>query len=535
MLYKLVSTEGEQAFELKSGVTLVVGRALNSDIPVFDPTISRRHAEVTCDPGGISVKDLGSSNGTFLNGAKIESTKVAPGDVVTFGKVAFRLKEMAPTPMEAPMPMPAAKPGATIVRQVPLRDSKGMLGGGTIGAALGLDDKRSPTPSDNPVIDRNAQKLSTLLEVSKGLSRAIAIDQMLEEIVKYCFQVFDVDRVSILLGDEKSDLVTKISHNKKGKITGGASVPQSIARKAVEEKSVILSDNAGEDQRFGGQSILMQQVRSAICAPLIGSENRVLGVLYVDNLTTAHRFTEDDMEFLSAFSGIAAVAVENSQFAQRIQQEAMIRSNFERYFAPSLAARIASSPDAVKLGGDKRPVAVLFSDIRGFTALSETMKPDDMAHLLTEYFTEMVECVFTHGGTLDKFIGDAVMAQWGAPLGEPDDADRAMESAISMIHELDKLNTKWKGEGRPGLQIGIGLNYGEAFAGNIGSERRLEYTVIGDTVNTASRLCSAAAPREILISDEFRRVLKNPPALTQQAPMELKGKSQPVPVYRVEL
>ena len=537
MLYKLVSTEGEQTFELKSGVTLVVGRALNSDIPVFDPTISRRHAEVHCDANGVSVKDLGSSNGTFLNGAKIDSSKVAPGDVVTFGKVAFRLKEMAPTPMEMPMsPPPAAKPGATIVRQVPLRDSKGILGGGTMAAALGLADlKKKSTPADNAVVDRNAQKLSTLLEVSKGLSRAIPIDEMLEEIVKYCFQVFDVDRVSILLGDEKSDLVTKISHNKKGKITGGASVPQSIARKAVEEKSVILSDNAGEDQRFGGQSILMQQVRSAICAPLIGSENRVLGVLYVDNLTTAHRFTDDDMEFLSAFSGIAAVAVENSQFAQRIQQEAMIRSNFERYFAPSLAARIAGSPDAVKLGGDKRPVAVLFSDIRGFTALSETMNPDDMAHLLTEYFTEMVECVFTHGGTLDKFIGDAVMAQWGAPLGEPDDADRAMQSAIEMIRELDKLNLKWKDEGRPGLQIGIGLNYGEAFAGNIGSERRLEYTVIGDTVNTASRLCSAAGPREILISDEFRRVLRNPPKLTQQAPMELKGKSQPVPVYLVEL
>ena len=536
MLYKLVSTEGEQAFELKSGVTLVVGRALNSDIPVFDPTISRRHAEVTCDNGGVTVKDLGSSNGTFLNGAKIEGAKVAPGDVVTFGKVAFRLKEVSPTPAEpkpTPSPSSAAKPSATVVRQIPLRDSKGILGGGTVASALGLADDKAK--ADAAQTDRNAQKLATLLDVSQRLSKAIEIDVLLEEIVKYCFRVFDVDRVSILLGDEKSELVTKISHNKKGKITGGASVPQSIARKAVEEKVVILSDNAGEDQRFGGQSILMQQVRSAICAPLIGSENRVLGVLYVDNLTTAHRFSEDDMEFLSAFSGIAAVAVENSQFAQRIQQEAMIRSNFERYFAPGLAARIASSPDAVKLGGDKRPVAVLFSDIRGFTALSETMNPDDMAHLLTEYFTEMVECVFRHGGTLDKFIGDAVMAQWGAPLGEPDDADRAMQSAIEMIHELDKLNVKWKKEGRPGMQIGIGLNYGEAFAGNIGSERRLEYTVIGDTVNTASRLCSAAAPREILISDEFRRVLRKPPKLEEQEPMELKGKSQPVPVYRVKL
>ena len=135
---------------------------------------------------------------------------------------------------------------------------------------------------------------------------------------------------------------------------------------------------------------------------------------------------------------------------------------------------------------------MLFSDIRGFTALSETMKPDEMASLLTEYFTEMVECVFRHGGTLDKFMGDAVMAQWGAPLGTSDDADHAMRAAIDMMHEMDELNARWKAAERPQLEIGIGLNYGEAFAGNIGSERRLEFTVIGDTVNTAYRLCAAA-------------------------------------------
>jgi adenylate cyclase len=127
------------------------------------------------------------------------------------------------------------------------------------------------------------------------------------------------------------------------------------------------------------------------------------------------------------------------------------------------------------------------------------------------------------------------MAQWGAPLDSPDDANKAMEAAIKMIHELDQLNARWKSEGRPQLQIGIGLNFGEAFAGNIGSERRMEYTVIGDTVNTASRLCSAAGPREILISEEFRRALPTPPPLVEMPPMELKGKSQPVPVFRVTL
>jgi adenylate cyclase len=162
------------------------------------------------------------------------------------------------------------------------------------------------------------------------------------------------------------------------------------------------------------------------------------------------------------------------------------------------------------------------------------MNPDAMASLLTEYFTEMVECVFRHDGTLDKFIGDAVMAQWGAPLGNPDDADRAMGAALDMMKALDMLNARWKAQGRPTLQIGIGLNHGEAFAGNIGSERRLEFTVIGDTVNTASRLCSAADGGEILLSDEMRRALSSPPPLDVCPPMELKNKSQPVRVYRVK-
>jgi adenylate cyclase len=180
-------------------------------------------------------------------------------------------------------------------------------------------------------------------------------------------------------------------------------------------------------------------------------------------------------------------------------------------------------------------VAVLFSDIRGFTALSETMRPEETASLLTEYFTQMVDCVFRHDGTLDKFIGDAVMAQWGAPIGGPDDADKALAAAIEMMHALEKLNAGWRAAGRPDVQIGIGLNFGEAFAGNIGSDRRLEYTIIGDTVNTAKRVCSAAEGGELLITEAFRQALHSSPPLVQCEPMDLKNKSQSVTVYRVTI
>jgi adenylate cyclase len=524
MHYRLIGVGNQYTYDITGSSVVSVGRAVTNDLAVVDPTISRKHAELKATPGGVEVTDNGSSNGTFVNGVQIEHSLVVPGDEVTFGKVVFKLEKVAPLKQA---PAPAGKGGgggATIVRQIPRTSEALALGGGQpkIGDSM---------PGADPA-DRDRRRLAILLEVSKGLTRSADINALLEKIVEYAFQVLEADRCAILLTDDFGTLHPKISRDRRGE-KASSDIPQSIARMAVDDKVAVLSDDAGEDQRFTGQSVVLQKVRSAMCVPLIGSENRVLGVLYVDNFSLK-RFAESDLDFLIAFSGIAAVALENGQLAERIKKEALVRSNFERFFTPHLAARIASSPDAVKLGGDKRLVAILFSDIRGFTALSETMNPDTMAKLLTEYFTEMVECVFRHGGTLDKFIGDAVMAQWGAPLGERDDCDRAMQAALDMMEELDRLNARWKSEGRPVLQIGIGLNVGDVFAGNIGSDRRLEYTVIGDPVNISSRLCGAAGPGEILISDPFKRALGSPPPLEPLPPMELKGKSQPLPVFRVK-
>ncbi|HEX7123104.1 MAG TPA: adenylate/guanylate cyclase domain-containing protein, partial [Gemmatimonadaceae bacterium] len=191
----------------------------------------------------------------------------------------------------------------------------------------------------------------------------------------------------------------------------------------------------------------------------------------------------------------------------------------------------ATAPDQLRLGGERRKVAVLFSDIRGFTPLAARLTPDETARLLTEYFSEMADCVFRHGGTLDKFIGDAVMAQWGAPISEPDDADRALCAALDMMAALNRLNERWQKQGRPSLQVGIGLNYGDAFAGFLGSERRLEYTVIGDTVNLANHLCAQAQGGEILVSESFRRALTRSHQLVPRDSLRFPGRDEPLAVY----
>jgi len=536
-MFKLLSTSGEQSIDLQQGRTLVVGRAVTSDIPIYDPTISRRHAEIALTENGVSIKDLGSSNGTFLNGARINDGEAAPNDVVTFGKVAFRVVSVTPAiarpQVVAPSDFGPGKPppGGTIVRQLPVSAS---------GGVPAIVDAHPQGASHLKVKaqtqeERTTKKLSLLLEISKELNKQQELDRLLDKVVDFTFQIMNVDRVSILLLDPKSnELVPRVSKSRTGDASAARHVPQSIARKAVDDRVAILSDNAAADERFKGKSILIQSVRSAMCTPLMASDQSVLGILYVDNQTAIHSFADEDLEFLIAFGGLTAVAIENSQLSERIRREALVRSNFERYFSPNIAQVIAQQQGAGRLPSEKRPVVVFFSDIRGFTPMSETMSPDEIAKLLTEYFTEMVDKVFEHGGTLDKFMGDAIMALWGAPIAHEDDADRAVQCAIAQLAELEKLNAKWKHEGRTEVQIGIAINFGEVFAGNIGSDRRLEYTVIGDAVNTAYRLCGKAGPNEILISEPFYQQLKNKPPVEALEPIQVKGKTKKIPVYRVK-
>src|SRR5881409_2300732 len=456
-VFKLLSTTGEQSIDLQPGRIIVVGRAVTSDVPIYDPTISRRHAEVSLIDGGVKVKDAGSSNGTFLNGARITEAIAVENDVITFGKVAFRVKEVS-APAARPQVVPSvsaeftgAKPaGGTIVRQLPVSVSGGVPAIVTA-APSGASHLKVSAKS---LEELREKKLELLLEISKELSKQQELDRLLDKVVEFTFQVMNVDRVSILLLEESGELVPRISKGRTAQSSASKHVPQSIARRVVDDRVAILSDNTAADERFKGKSILIQSVRSAMCTPLIGTDQKVLGILYVDNLTATHSFSDDDLKFLIAFGSLAAVAIENSQRSEQMRREALVLSNFQRYFSPNIAQVIAQQQDAGRLPSEKRPVVLFFSDIRGFTPMSETMSPDAIARLLTEYFTEMVEVVFEHGGTLDKFIGDAIMALWGAPIAHEDDADRAITCALQQLDALEKLNQKWKEQGRPELGVG---------------------------------------------------------------------------------
>jgi adenylate cyclase len=208
---------------------------------------------------------------------------------------------------------------------------------------------------------------------------------------------------------------------------------------------------------------------------------------------------------------------------------------FGQYVSKDVYEELVANPGVARLGGHRRDMTVLFSDIRGFTTLSESGTPEDIVQTLNEYFTRMVHLVFLHKGTLDKFVGDMVMALFGAPLSDPQHADHAVETALDMVAELGRLNQKWRTEGRPELDIGIGINTGPMIAGNIGSDAIMSYTVIGDAVNLGSRLESLNKQygTRIIISDATRLQLTGPYLFRPLGEVVVKGKTKAIAIFEV--
>ena len=217
------------------------------------------------------------------------------------------------------------------------------------------------------------------------------------------------------------------------------------------------------------------------------------------------------------------------------REKRKVKRLFSRYVAPDVYRQLLEDPTRARLGGQRREMTVLFSDIRGFTTVSERGQPEDIVSQLNEYFSRMVEVLFAHKGTLDKFVGDMVMALYGAPIEDEQHADHAVTSAVAMVEELRLLNARWAAEGRPQLDIGIGINSGEMVAGNIGSDTIMSYTVIGDQVNLGARLESLNKEygTRIIISESTRHRLKGRYEIRPLGDVVVKGKTQPVAIFEV--
>lgn len=217
------------------------------------------------------------------------------------------------------------------------------------------------------------------------------------------------------------------------------------------------------------------------------------------------------------------------------KEKKKIRGAFQYYLSPTVVEQMLRNPERLKLGGEKKELTVLFSDIRGFTSFSEQMTPENLVKFLNEYLSKMTEIVFKYDGLLDKYMGDAIMAIWGAPLEQPDHHLRACYTALEMVSELRILREKWRNQGMPALNIGVGINTGLMVVGNMGSEKRFDYTVMGDSVNLGSRLegLNKLYGTSIIVSEFTYSLVKEEILGRELDLVRVKGKDQPVRIYEL--
>jgi adenylate cyclase len=531
----------ERVCDLRIGVN-TIGRGLDNSIVVEDDarSLSRHHAEIQVTEKGVFLTDLNSSNGTLVNQIKIVQQKLNNRDLVQFGSVIFQFFDedkpvLANLEAHAVEGVTSPSGGLSIVMRVSPEKSRVNMQEllrqqqlATTGSVLMIQG--------NDETQRTAAKLRVLLEVSQELASPEGYGALPEKILELLLKIMSVDRAVLLLVDEKTGkLEPKACKFSDPNATADLDFySRKITNFVLNQGDAIISDDASLDRRFdSSQSIIQQAIQAAMCAPL-KPRDKAIGVLYVDNLSRGHAYHKEDLEFLSSLANQAAIAIENANLYRNMQSEVIRRTKLERFFPAAVSQKIDEGWDLNWI--IETEVTALFSDISGFTEMTSAMQPRKVIEFLNEYFKVMVEdTVFPFGGTLEKYIADALLAVWGSPYQKDDDAIRAVNAAIAMQWSMNKLNEQWKEQGRDlHIQIHIGLNTGMVASGNIGSKNLIQYTNIGDTMNVASRICSEAKAGEIFISESTRKkiALFNLP-LEKLELVKVKGKDEPLQLYRL--
>lgn len=475
-MWVLTITEGSVTRTERLGEgTWTAGRAPDCRVVLQSRGVSREHARFRVAGGRLFVSDNASARGTSLNGSPVSGeAEVAPGAVVQLGDVVLVPSIEPDAPVALPNSQAPATGFATVVRPIEI-------------------GKDSPAPS------ADAARLMTLLsEIGKTLVTLDPLDALLARVVTLAFEVLPADEAAVLLrAPGSTDLLPCVVRRRDGRPVNRPLVSRTAIDLVVRDRVALLAVDAAVDPRLqAAQSIHAMQMRSIMCAPL-WSRDEIIGVLFVQSPYT-RQFSAADLDVFHALANYAAAAIDTARLRERVQLETRQRERLQRYHSPAVAERILTGEgpgDA--LVAQEREVSVLFSDLCGFTSLCERLEPRRSVALLNAYFTRMTDVVFAHEGTLDKFMGDAIMAVFGAPLDQPDHALRAVETARDMRRALEEMN-----EVRPDapLAMRIGIASGVVMAGDIGSVRRREFTVLGDVVNTAARLeHQVAAPGQIVI------------------------------------
>ncbi|MFB2935071.1 adenylate/guanylate cyclase domain-containing protein [Aerosakkonemataceae cyanobacterium BLCC-F154] len=509
-----------------------IGRLPENDLHLPYFGISRCHARIVKQgKGKWSIEDMGSKNGTYLNEKILTTAEIlAHNDWIKLGNIDARaIFNDSTLPRLREPEKPELDEGMTIVRNV-------------------NDLKEQWIQADNLVDKVRRQetsiaRLKDLVDIAQNLNSAESIEEIFMAVKNVVFRYIEnVERLALLIIDSDTGNL-KLFNGAIREFEHSQPLPndenwisRSICQTVYSQKIAIQSANAQLDERFGNEiSIITKDIHSVMAVPL-WDENKVVGVLYADGhipISESIQQKDQDLSFFSTLANLVASSVQRWLLTRQLRSEERIRHRLERYHSPAVVQQMMQTGNVsdTRLIPKESEISIMFADIVGFTALSEKLTPAKIAELLNAFFEEMLQEVFAEGGTLDKFIGDCIMAFFGAPEPQQDHAERAFRAAKGMLTRLEKMNLR-KVLSHP-LDLRIAINSGKAVVGDVGSTLRVDYTVLGPTINLASRMESICPPGKLIVSDATYKMLQPSQRLEleEMGEYRFKGIDQPIPIY----
>jgi adenylate cyclase len=513
-MMELVYEDGGVTHRVPARDGLTIGRSSDNDVVLRDFSVSRHHARVETAENGFRIIDLESTNGIRINDDFVRAGDFGIGDRLGVGSFEL-LVEGAETES-------SSLTSATYLR--PLSE---------FNQDYGLEGRPQEISKE---VGARERVFEILAQVAKVLIQVEELEPVLEKVMDLVFEQLRVDRGFIVLFDDVGDPQLELNRVRDAEAGGEEEVPisRTILDMVSQQQVAILTHDAQADQRFeAGRSVRIHQIRSAMCAPLWHRE-RVIGVIYVDSPLHVGSFSASDLDLLTALSNYAAVAIERARLNERIRRERQARDRLERYHSPAVIEAVLSDSGADEASVTLRETSILFADIVGFTARCESLPPEEVAAFLNQFFSLAADAIFKHGGTLDKFIGDAVMAFFGAPLPQEDHAERAVRSAVDLLQALEQWNAEREADGQDRIEVRVAVNSGPVVVGDIGSASRVDYTVLGNTVNVTARLEEhVAKPGSIVVGETTHAAVGELFPTEPLGSVQLKGLSRKIGIFRV--
>lgn len=519
-----VTPPDQRAFVYRLGqAELTVGRELDNVLVLDDPRVSRRHAVVRMVGEAWQVFDLASGNGTFINEQRIPPQTGIPlnqGDVVRLGAsqlVFFSGERAASEVIGDGFRQVAAKVPSDVIDVSPLAGAS--------------DSQDVPALLYRRELEKKGRILKLFYQLSSKLGSVFTLEEVYAQVLDIVLEVTPAARVFIyrrtVNPDSKQERFVQVGLRlRKGRMEKASDseplpISNSVFAKVANERMAVLLDDT--QRTFTSESIVVSKIRSIMAAPISGPEG-LLGIIYADRQEEEEAFSPDDLDLLNAVAVQTGIAISTVVTHENLQRQLQARSRLERFLPQPAVEEILKAPDKVQLGGTRQLVTALFADLRGFTTLSENSTPEQVVQLLNRYFTVASDVIFEHGGTLDKYIGDGLLALFGAPYESEQQATQAVRAAIALQRRMPAFNEELEREGLPTIAIGIGINTGQAIVGYVGSETRLDYTAIGDAINTAARLENQAKAGQIIVSETTLHALEKGFIRRILGTTKLKGK-----------